>query len=423
MAAPAPRRRRVPPKTPHAARLLVAVELAPVLAVQAAWQSRLQTRTAPLAILAANRHIAAVCPRAAAAGVATGQSAAQARLRCPDLRFTPPDRDAVHVLWEEVLTALSGVSPCVEAADAAGLAYLDARGLEGVWGDGVAVAQAALRALDGSDLRARAGVGPTRTMALALARRMGVSGPCALTGRDAHAFLHALPVDDPAFGLPPAVTNALHELGLHTIGAFTALPPAGLGLRFGPAALAAWRLATSGAEPPLRPWHAPESVEIARTLDGGLADAVLLARLLTALSADLAARLSERAQAAAVLTLMLCGENGSHHVARTDCWPPLSTAEALRTTTLALLARLRPTAPVEAATLRAAGLRRPEVHQEELWPMQPLQRRRERLARALDAQARRHDQLRIRRLRPDPLNEEGWCVEDLELSGPFHNWL
>src|SRR5207302_4143148 len=116
--------------------------------------------------------------------------------------------------------ALSAISPVVEAAaSAAGLAYLDARGLERLWGARAAGARKALQALAARDVAARAGAGPTRVVALALARRMGAEGPRALAEPEARAFLHALPIDDPALGLSPVTATALRELGLTTAGA------------------------------------------------------------------------------------------------------------------------------------------------------------------------------------------------------------
>src|SRR5579875_3184323 len=102
---------------PRAAALLVAVELAPVLAVQALWHTTPTLRDVPVALAVPGGPIQAACPHAAAAGVRPGQRAAQARLRCPTLTLMPPDREGAAALWEEVLAALSTVSPRIEVAD------------------------------------------------------------------------------------------------------------------------------------------------------------------------------------------------------------------------------------------------------------------------------------------------------------------
>ena len=46
---------------------------------------------------------------------------------------------------------------------------------------------------------------------------------------------------------------------------------------------------------------------------------------------------------------------------------------------IALLARLRPSAPIAAVMLQATALRRPEARQDRLWEARSIQRRRERL--------------------------------------------
>ncbi len=162
-----------PAPPPVHAGVIVAVLLDPPLFVQAAWQAAPVTRVDPLVVGAPGGLVLAACPQAAAQGVAAGQSTAQARLRCPDLRVLPPDHAAASLLWDTLLGALADVSPLVEAADGEGeLAYLDARGLDALWGDGAAVARQALHALAAMGLAARAGAGPTRAVARALTRRM-----------------------------------------------------------------------------------------------------------------------------------------------------------------------------------------------------------------------------------------------------------
>src|SRR5205085_10472309 len=216
------------------------------------------------------------------------------------------------------------ISPVVEAADsAAGLAYLDAHGLERLWGDPAAVARKALQALATRDLAARAGAGPARLVALALARRMGAEGPRALAEPEARAFLHALPINDPTLGLLPTTATALRELGITTAGALAALPLAGVALRFGPDAIAAHHSVAGAADPPLHPWRPPDSLAVEHRVEAGVLDATIVQALLRRLSDRLAAQLVERGQAVATLMLHVTCEDGARLAQRAHYGIPL----------------------------------------------------------------------------------------------------
>jgi len=344
-----------------------------------------------------------------------GHAVTQARLRCPDVTVRAPDREAIALLYDDLLVTLSAISPVVEAAaSAAGPAYLDARGLERLWGDPAAVARKALQALAARDLAARAGAGPTRVVALALARRMGPDGPRALADPQARAFLHALPIDDPTLGLAPATATTLRELGITTAGALAALPLTGLSLRFGPDAMAARHSAAGEGDPPLRPWAPPDSLAVEHRVEAGVSDAMVVQALLRRLSDRLAAQLAERGQAAATLALHVACEDGTRLAQRAHHWPPLQAAPALAAAALGLLARGRLAAPVEALALQATDLRRPDARQHGLWDDQTVDRRHERLAAAMAAHAQRYGRDRLRRLRRDPLTEDGWAWEESE---------
>ena len=59
----------------------------------------------------------------------------RAQLLCPGLAVRRPDAAAATLLRADLLDALLAVSPRVEAADpAAGVLYLDGRGLGCLWG-------------------------------------------------------------------------------------------------------------------------------------------------------------------------------------------------------------------------------------------------------------------------------------------------
>jgi len=407
---------------------IVAVEIHPAPPIQAAWRARPLLRGGPLAVAPPGGHITSACPAASRAGAVAGQSIAQARLLCPDLVVVPPDAAATSLLYDDALRALTALSPVVEAADPrVGMAYLDARGLALLWGedlggwDGRTLARGALHALADSGIGARGGAGPTRTLALALARRMGPEGPRALTGEAARVFLRALPLDDLALGLAPASALALRDLGVTTAGALAALPEPGVALRFGADVRAAWRVAGGRQEPPLRPWAPPERLTVARRIEGGTDDGTIVEAIVRALCAEIADQLGARCRATSALALYLECVDGTRPATGGRYWPPLRDPSILAAAALPLLAACRVAASVETIAMGATDLHAPQVVQRGLWGDDGDEcageggaaRRRERLAGVLAARARHHGASPPRRWRPAPHTEDGWALDEM----------
>lgn len=397
---------------------VVAVLLTPVPAVQAAWWADPATRQRPLVIAPPGERVLAVCPMAADVGLRPGQTMAQARLRCPRSCVVAPDRAVAAALWRAALRALAEeVAPVVEAADATdGIIYLDAQGLEQLVGDVSVVAQRVLAALAAQGIAARVGAGPGRVVARALAARMDERGPRTLHGEAARAFLHDLPLDDPALGLDEAIATGLRELGIVTAGLFATLPERSLGLRFGPDAMRAWRQARGLDEPPLLPWAAPRSRTATARLEEAVENSVIIAALLRRLAGDLAAWLQDGGHATATLALSVTCETGVRCVHVADQDPPLHDERAIVAATLELWERLPVPAPVAEVTLEAGDLTRPLVEQDDLWGtgVDPLARRQERLARTLAAHARQYGRDHLQRVRPDRRTLDGWRWDGYE---------
>ena len=105
---------------------------------------------------------------AEAFGVVRGMRLGEALARCPALRLVPPDPEGSRSLWGHVLDRLEGIGAAVES-DRSGVAFFEARPLEGIHGgrlDGVLAA--ARRALGPG---ARFGAAPSRFAAHAAALR------------------------------------------------------------------------------------------------------------------------------------------------------------------------------------------------------------------------------------------------------------
>ncbi len=393
---------------------IVAVVLTPSPLVQAAWRLAPDSRATPVVVATPGGVLVAVCPRALSSGIAVGQRGAHARLRRPDVRVLRPDPTLATVVWEEMLTALSTVSPTVDAANPSdGLAYLDARGLDALWGDAAGVARQALALLATRGLPARAGAGPTRLVARVTAARMGPDGPHAITEDEARGVIDALPIDMSALGLAPPVIARLRDLGIRTAGAFAHLPAASIGLRFGADAVAAWRMVVETREPPLRPWSRPPTRAVTHRDEDGVVDALALGAVVARLGASLAARLGVDGTAASALRLLLVCEDGAHHARATDRHPPLQGERAVTLAARDLLAPLHPSGPVVEITLTATGLGIPPTVQHGLWATTGDERGSGRLDAVLAAHARRYGHAGLGRVRRDLHAADGWRWDGL----------
>lgn len=150
-----------------------------------------------------------------------------------------------------------------------GIFWLDASGLQPLYASLEDWADAVRRHLRGSGFHCRVVVGFTRFGTYATARA-GVGGsnprrgvkvfPDATTERKAarRVPLRRLEID-------PELRDVLGKLGIHTVGAFSGLPEAGIRKRFGPEAHRLYRHATGDLALPLQPQ--PAARPLARHLD------------------------------------------------------------------------------------------------------------------------------------------------------------
>jgi protein ImuB len=227
----------------------------PDLSLQRALRAREAARCgraspAPFAVERDGR-VAACNPEARERGVRPGDALAQARAACADLDVAPVDDAADLAELEGLAEALLALAPAVEVAppDAllldAGAAHLLAAGDGGER----ALAARALEAAAALGLHGRAAVASGRGPARALARHGGAAAPVPPGG--AAAALAPLPL---AAVVEAAIAERLAGVGLRSAGDLAALPGETLAHRFGPAAVAAWRLARGEDASPLAPF-------------------------------------------------------------------------------------------------------------------------------------------------------------------------
>lgn len=226
----------------------------PVYAHLDAFSAELTDPLPPLA-LTSKRTIVACSPSARARGVRIGLREQEARLRCPDLAIEPLHPTLGAERFATLLAAFADLIPHI-AEERPGLAVMQARGPARFYGSELQAAQELRRfATELGYVTARIGIAEGRFAAAQAARtdaqnpylETAEAGVRVLRPGTARAFLAPLPVDL-AIAASPRLGDTLHGLGIHTLGAFAALPEPAVRARFGPSGIAAHRRA-QGLDP------------------------------------------------------------------------------------------------------------------------------------------------------------------------------
>ena len=244
------------------------------LRLEVAGRPDLDGRPMVLGAAPGQRRVVQLCsPEAEAAGVRVGMPVREVASLCPDAVVVQPDPVRVGAARDGVLAGLQGVTPAVEPDGDA--FYLDLRGLAGLHGGDLVRLDAAIRGVVPPLLRARIGIAAGKAVAGIAARQAPASGRLVVRGYDAAAFLGPLPVD--RLPISADALERLRLLGLHTVGAFAALPFGPVQAQFGPEGARAWKLAHGVDEAPVVPRRHAPSVEARLRFDDPLAsvDAVL----------------------------------------------------------------------------------------------------------------------------------------------------
>jgi protein ImuB len=212
----------------------------------------------PVAILSANRVIA--CSEAARAeGIRRGLRKREAQSRCPHLIVLDHDPGRDARAYEPVVAAIEELAPGVEVVRP-GACALAARGPSRYFGSEERTAERIVEHIaQMCGVEAQVGVADG-VFAATLAARAGRLIPA---GRTA-AFLADLNIS--TVDRPPLV-DLLRRLGIDTLGAFAALPPADVLARFGLDAALAQRMAAGLDERPLAARTQPPDLEVTQTFD------------------------------------------------------------------------------------------------------------------------------------------------------------
>jgi protein ImuB len=200
----------------------------------------------PGAVVDADR-VAACTAAARAEGVRRGQRVRDAQRRCPDMVVRDRDADAEGRRFEEIVTAVSTLTPRVEVVRP-GMCAIPAGGAARFHGG-----EQPLRILVQDTVVERGhdcGVGIADGLfAAELAARADDGGVIVPTGGDGE-FLAPFPT---AVLDRPDLADLLRRLGIWTLGEFATLPPGDVAGRFGADGARAHRLALGEEPRPLAP--------------------------------------------------------------------------------------------------------------------------------------------------------------------------
>jgi protein ImuB len=201
----------------------------------------------------------------------------------------------------ELTRRLMGFSPEVEpSASEPGVFWLNGAGLKHLYSSPRHWAYAIRQEIETQRLAASVAVGFTRFGTYAVAKvQRGIT-----IFRDAaeeRSAAEKIPLA--RLHIDPRFRDALFKLGIKTVGALLALPPAGLRERFSAGAYRLHQMAAGELWAPLDPSKPEEPVAQRRILDDPESDATRLLFLIKQMLHPLLAALAKRAQALAVLWL------------------------------------------------------------------------------------------------------------------------
>lgn len=191
--------------------------------------------------------------KARASGVLRGMRYAAGLSLAPGLRAGVVSAEEIDEEVKALAERLRQFTPRVEPAeDEPGVFWLDARGLERLFGSLTEWAATVQADVVRAGFRVAMAVGFTRFGVYSLARsRRGVQ--VWKSAQEESQAARAVPLD--RLLLPPAARDALAKLGVTTVGQFLDLPVSGIGTRFGLEVRRLHRLASGDLAVPLQADH------------------------------------------------------------------------------------------------------------------------------------------------------------------------
>jgi DNA polymerase IV len=287
-------------------------------------------------------------------GVESATPAAQARRRCPDAVFIPPDFDAYRGVSRSVMGLVRAAAPVVEVA---GLdeAYLE---LTGMLSPHAAMRRLVASIHTNTGLTASVGIGPSKLVAKVASDAekprgfvvLGVEQARARFGGDAPGLLP---------GVGPKTAAALERMGIATITALAAAPPEALGARFGPR-LGPWlaRRARFEDASPVQPVREAVSESLETTFPHDIADSVELERILDRLAGQLCTALARQGRRGRTIGIKIRLDDFTTATRARTLPEAVNAPERVRAVARELLREYAPPRPVRLLGVRVAGFER-----------------------------------------------------------------
>lgn len=246
------------------------------------------------------------------AGVRPGQRYAAGLSLAAGLRAAVVPPSSIETEIAALAERLRQFTPFVEpAAEEPGVFWLDARGLERLFGTLEAWAASLQADVVRAGFETTVVVGFSRFGSYALARSgRGVRVLADPTVERAAA--RAVPLD--RLALPPAAFALLAKLGVRSVGEFLELSPDGVGVRFGPELYRLHRLASGDRELPLQPERPDVPATRRLALDHAETDVSRLLTAIESLLGPLVEEVGRKARAVAELQLGLRFERLGDHL-------------------------------------------------------------------------------------------------------------
>jgi len=360
--------------------------LVPDFPLQAWLRVEPESASRPVGILAESAgrlEVSWVSRAAQEAGVRPGMTLAQARSICSGLMARPVAAPWIRSAHEALLDLALGFSPSVQSFEP-GLVVLDLAGTSGLYPSRPAMACALVAQARRMGFSACVGIAGGPRLALIAARAValrqmqgatrdtpgrGAEGEVLLLrpGEEA-AQLAPLPIE--ALGASPVLCEALHRLGLRTVGEFARLNRVGLGVRLGVEAYDLHRLACGEDDACIEPLRPSEVFEESVALDYALEQTEPLLFLVAAAVERLAQRLEARAMAPATLAITLELDPDGHHSVAVSLPSATSDVRSLMGLLRLQLEACRLQKPIRGFTLAAQGAAPPRVQGDLFGPAQ-----------------------------------------------------
>lgn len=188
----------------------------------------------PIAVTGAQARTVILSPsyEARAFGVKTGQTAPEARQRCPGLVIVPARNACYTEACDEIVAILRAFTPMVEVYSI-DESFLDITASLRLFGGAVEIARQIKRRIETElGLRCSIGIAPNKLLAKLGSNRDKPNGLVIIRPEDIGGLLEDLPVDE-LWGIGPQTTTALAALGVRTCGDLGRVPVEMLEARFG----------------------------------------------------------------------------------------------------------------------------------------------------------------------------------------------